>query len=266
MAYRPPTYPNLMVLPTSLLLITCVGCPTTSAQPVPLPAPQPETAALLNVPTQTQTPTKASQLVQPETPIAVEWSPRSREFGSGMVLKRGSEGAVVSRLQARLARLGYAVDKNDGVFGSQTQAMVMQFQQAYGLEPDGVVEANLWAKLNYDITHSSQSHRSLSMLPIVPVAKLTSSPSALSTTSASPTLSTIPASFTPPAPSSSLLVSTTRSDAPSSQKTGWIAVLIVLQGAGWLVILQGLNKELVMLTGRSLFPGKTGQWLFSVKQ
>ncbi|GEM_PF-1511209 len=247
-----------MVIPASLLLVACVGCPPSSPQPAQLPvrAPQPDAAPFLSVPTVPRQLTKASNAAVPDVAIAVEWSARSRESSPATVLKRGSQGVMVVRLQARLARLGYPLVQ-DGNFGTQTQAAVMQFQQANGLVADGIVEASSWAQLNYEITQLghvplSQSSRPTSQptMPVLPSPTATSTVSIASTTSiaSKPTLAAVP------------------SVSRRSQKNGWIVVLVIIQGIGWLVILQGLNKELVLLTGRSLLPGKNGQWLFSFKQ
>ena len=240
-----------MVLTAPLLLATCVGCSTSSAPIAPLPpiVPQPKTTSWLDEPTQQRAAIKVAQVVTPDAPTTVEWSQRSREFSPGKVLKIGSQGAVVARLQVRLARLGYAVDDIDGIFGPQTQAMVMRFQQAYGLVPDGVVEANIWEKLNRDITNSG---RVKSALPGQPIAQGASAASPSPTTAAA-----VPSPVT---------ATSANYDSPSASRTRWIAVLVVLQGVGWLIILQGLNKELVLLTGRSLIPGTSKQWLFSFRQ
>lgn len=56
------------------------------------------------------------------------------------ILRFGSEGALVSFLQAALNRYGAALAV-DGVFGAATQSAVRRFQRAYGLQPDGVVGA-----------------------------------------------------------------------------------------------------------------------------
>jgi peptidoglycan hydrolase-like protein with peptidoglycan-binding domain len=200
-------------------------------------------------------PVKAIKPATPDTTVDVEWSARSREANLETVLKRGSRGAVVARLQARLARLGYAGSPIDGDFGSKTQAAVMQFQDAHGLVADGVVEASSWAKLNSEIAQLGQVPLSQTrrQRPIQP--ERSSLPS--STTASTAIVSTaLQPTVTASTPNTNLL----------SQKTGWIVILVIVQGAGWLAILQGLNKELMLLTGRSLFPGKRKQWLFSFRQ
>lgn len=56
-------------------------------------------------------------------------------------LKRGCEGDDVKELQADLMKLGYALPKYgaDGDYGSETERAVKQFQLAYGLPDDGVM-------------------------------------------------------------------------------------------------------------------------------
>ena len=56
-------------------------------------------------------------------------------------LKRGCEGDDVKELQADLMKLGYAIPKfgADGDYGSETERAVKQFQLAYGLPDDGVM-------------------------------------------------------------------------------------------------------------------------------
>lgn len=56
-------------------------------------------------------------------------------------LKKGCEGDDVKELQADLIKLGYALPKYgaDGDYGSETEKAVKQFQMAYGLSDDGVM-------------------------------------------------------------------------------------------------------------------------------
>lgn len=55
------------------------------------------------------------------------------------VLRTGSRGDDVKTLQARLHDLGYYSDEIDGQFGGATKTAVIEFQQANGLEADGMV-------------------------------------------------------------------------------------------------------------------------------
>ena len=55
------------------------------------------------------------------------------------VLKRGSNGASVERLQQRLKNWGYYKGNVDGIYGSGTESAVKAFQRKNGLTPDGIV-------------------------------------------------------------------------------------------------------------------------------
>lgn len=65
----------------------------------------------------------------------------------GDILQFGDEGAAVSQLQQRLQDLGYYYGEIDGVFGSETQRAVLQFQRDRGLTEDGIVGAQVYAAL-----------------------------------------------------------------------------------------------------------------------
>src|ERR1044072_684440 len=64
------------------------------------------------------------------------------------VLKKGSSGPQVKNLQQRLKELGFDPNGVDGKFGPGTQAAVVAFQKASGLEADGKVGPNALAALN----------------------------------------------------------------------------------------------------------------------
>ncbi len=59
-------------------------------------------------------------------------------------LKAGSQGEVVTELQAALKLLGFYNGAVDGKYGDTTVAAVSSFQQAAGLKPDGVVDTSTW--------------------------------------------------------------------------------------------------------------------------
>jgi putative chitinase len=54
-----------------------------------------------------------------------------------LVLRRGSKGEAVANLQAKLRAAGYPL-AIDGDFGAATELAVMHFQQAKGLQADGI--------------------------------------------------------------------------------------------------------------------------------
>nr|MDD6336180.1 M14 family metallopeptidase [bacterium] len=64
------------------------------------------------------------------------------------ILKLGSDGPRISLLQSVLKHnLSLYKGKVDGIFGKQTLAAVVQFQQQYHLRPDGEVGPKTWAAL-----------------------------------------------------------------------------------------------------------------------
>ena len=68
------------------------------------------------------------------------------------LLRVGSHGAAVVRLQRRLAALHYDIGAIDGSFGSQTFHGVVAFQKVNGLGRDGVVGPRTWAALARPVT------------------------------------------------------------------------------------------------------------------
>lgn len=62
------------------------------------------------------------------------------------VLRTGSSGSLTKYLQRILVALGYSVTV-DGIFGTTTHEAVVAFQNAYGLDADGIVGGGTWSKL-----------------------------------------------------------------------------------------------------------------------
>jgi peptidoglycan hydrolase-like protein with peptidoglycan-binding domain len=73
------------------------------------------------------------------------------------LLKRGSRGEDVRRLQEALKRLGFDPGPIDGIFGPKTEAAVKAFQKKYGLVVDGIVGPQTWAKINELLNSRSSS-------------------------------------------------------------------------------------------------------------
>lgn len=71
--------------------------------------------------------------------------PEFRLVTSAAPIARGATGPRVVALQDLLCDLGYALPRSrkgtgwDGIFGSETDAAVRQFQKSKGLQPDGMV-------------------------------------------------------------------------------------------------------------------------------
>jgi peptidoglycan hydrolase-like protein with peptidoglycan-binding domain len=62
-------------------------------------------------------------------------------------LTLGSQGERVNELQAALKLLGFYSGAVDGIYSDNTAKAVSQFQQAAGLNPDGVVNSITWQRL-----------------------------------------------------------------------------------------------------------------------
>ena len=71
----------------------------------------------------------------------------------GTVLQIGSTGPFVTVIQSSLNRIGQnypaipKIDPVDGIYGTQTEAAVRQFQQIFSLQPDGIVGRATWYQI-----------------------------------------------------------------------------------------------------------------------
>ena len=67
-------------------------------------------------------------------------------------LKKGSTGIYVTLMQTELIQKGYTCGSKgaDGIFGKDTQASLIQFQQDHGLQPDGVCGPDTWDVLDHE--------------------------------------------------------------------------------------------------------------------
>lgn len=65
------------------------------------------------------------------------------------VLKKGSKGEAVKKLQGLLYQLGYDLgdDGADGIFGPKTEKAVKAFQRNAGIEVDGIVGEITWTTI-----------------------------------------------------------------------------------------------------------------------
>jgi len=63
------------------------------------------------------------------------------------IVRLGSQGTDVTELQSTLKLLGYFGGSVNGVFEESTDQAVRRFQQAAGIEADGVVGAATWNRL-----------------------------------------------------------------------------------------------------------------------
>lgn len=65
------------------------------------------------------------------------------------VLKIGSVGENVKKLQEQLAKFNYYAGVVDGVFGKSTQQAVIKLQQDYKLEANGVCDLETFKKIDF---------------------------------------------------------------------------------------------------------------------
>ena len=63
------------------------------------------------------------------------------------ILRYGSRGPQVELAQLALGREGALREPPDGIFGRRTQAAVMDYQQRWGLQADGIVGEATWVSL-----------------------------------------------------------------------------------------------------------------------
>lgn len=66
-------------------------------------------------------------------------------------IQMGSRGAYVMIVQDDLNTLGYKTGGLDGIFGSNTQTAVKNYQQNKGLAVDGIIGCNTWRSLQEDV-------------------------------------------------------------------------------------------------------------------
>ncbi len=71
--------------------------------------------------------------------------------GTTTLLSTGSQGAMVSALQAELTALGYTIGDASGLYGADTRAAVLAYQKANQLEETGTVSESLYNKITVKV-------------------------------------------------------------------------------------------------------------------
>ncbi len=114
------------------------GMPTGAPVQTPVSMPTPESMPA----TETgPVPVPLSEPTQRSTPVPTNTYP---------ILREGSRGEDVVRLQQLLNKAGYNVGNADGIFGPATTTAVKAFQRDNGLTADGIVGPATWnALVNY---------------------------------------------------------------------------------------------------------------------
>lgn len=85
------------------------------------------------------------------TPVATFGSGTATNTATSNVIRKGSRGDLVKKLQTLLKNKGYSITV-DGIFGNVTDTLVRQFQKANSLTIDGVVGDKTWKALDKVVT------------------------------------------------------------------------------------------------------------------
>lgn len=73
------------------------------------------------------------------------------------LISYGNQGPYVKKLQGFLNLHNYPCGREDGVFGTQTQNAVKNFQHQWGLPEDGVVGMHTWGVIDYIILNDDRT-------------------------------------------------------------------------------------------------------------
>ena len=124
-----------MLLYMAMALTSAVGdapMPTPTPTPVPIVTP---------APTQEKDPVEEVIAKATKAPAAqkeLDEAPAMTPNPKYKLLKKGTRGEAVRKLQQRLKELGYLQAEADGIYGDRTKGAVMRFQKAHGLSRDGI--------------------------------------------------------------------------------------------------------------------------------
>ncbi|NEP28005.1 MAG: peptidoglycan-binding protein, partial [Moorea sp. SIO3I6] len=141
--------------PSTLLLLAYSHCKNATASLdysksiICTPTQKPKQSPRLGKPSKSITAPEAIALAQDSrfSNLKTLQGESSQEIKLPPTLRLGSQGEVVTRLQTLLQQLGYYQQPVDGVYGSNTFAAVSTFQQALGLNADGIVGPITWITL-----------------------------------------------------------------------------------------------------------------------
>jgi len=86
----------------------------------------------------------------------VTWLNIDEADQSAPLLKNGSKGLAVRRLQKRMQLAGFPIAEVNGRFGPKTEAAVRALQRQARLEVDGIVGPKTWAVVN-SLEHEGRS-------------------------------------------------------------------------------------------------------------
>jgi peptidoglycan hydrolase-like protein with peptidoglycan-binding domain len=163
------TWQYLLPSPDNTSSATIPVATTTALEPTPEPVPEPIPAAATPEPTPVASnpapansapANPASTNSTPANPAPASPAPAATNPSSAVtsttpanpnpsvdlpVLRLGTHGPAVVRLQERLKALGFYSGELDGVFGQLTEVAVQQMQRRHNLQADGVVGPATWS-------------------------------------------------------------------------------------------------------------------------
>lgn len=79
--------------------------------------------------------------------VLIVYSGMGQTDAATTVLKRGSRGDMVKKVQTKLNNWGYNCGAADGIYGTKTYNAVVKFQRNNKLTPDGIVGAKTFAAM-----------------------------------------------------------------------------------------------------------------------
>lgn len=126
------------ILATGFAQLTA-SAPAQTASPTETPAP-------LNTIAATSTNTPLALPISTNTPIPSATNTAPPQLPDWPLFRQGDQGPAVRAIQHLLRFKGQNLDV-DGIFGVQTRAAVVAFQNQSGLAPDGIVGPLTWSAL-----------------------------------------------------------------------------------------------------------------------
>ncbi len=95
----------------------------------------------------------------------------------------GYNGPVVFLIQEHLAELGFYREQVDGKYGSATRQAVRDFQEASGIEADGIVGPDTWEQMFADVVTTQANDAAFTVVPFVALPGVTAPPLPIEPTS-----------------------------------------------------------------------------------
>lgn len=88
----------------------------------------------------------------------------SQEYNVNQILKVGSRGAEVTKLQKELKAQKHFSSKVDGIYGPLTKNAVVKFQQKHNLQVDGIAGPQTLRALNHSLSATTSKQTSSTVL------------------------------------------------------------------------------------------------------